>query len=140
MTDKKTIPPALAEASKKTGRNSGTRKFTKKEVVAALAKAGTKLGAANILGCHRDTITTYMRRDPEIADAVHEARENLIDIAESGLMRNVSDRHPASIFFTLKTLGKDRGYVERTETTGKDGAPLDSDVKVTFVNAEKKDD
>jgi len=140
MADKKTIPPALAAASKKTHKNTGTRKFTKKEIVSALAKAGTKLGAAKILGCHRDTITTYMRRDPEIADAVQEARENLIDIAEIGLMRNVSDRHPASIFFTLKTLGKDRGYVERTETTGKDGAPLDSDVKVTFVNAEKKDD
>ena len=110
MADKKTIPPALAEASKKTHKNAGTRKFTKKEIVAALAKAGTKLGAAKILGCHRDTITTYMRRDPEIADAVQEA------------------------------LGKDRGYVERTETTGKDGAPLDSDVKVTFVNAEKQDD
>ena len=33
MTDKKTIPPALAEASKKTSKNTGTRKFTKKEML-----------------------------------------------------------------------------------------------------------
>ena len=62
------------------------------------------------------------------------------DTAEDALMTNVGERHPASVFFVLKTLGKQRGYVERLETTGKDGGAVESEMKVTFVNATNKDD
>ena len=61
---------------------------------------------------------------PELEVAREEAFEALLDMAENNLMKNVRKGHAGSIFFTLKTRGKSRGYVERTETTGADGVPL----------------
>jgi len=56
-----------------------------------------------------------MEKDQELIEAVQDAREGLIDDGESHLAKNVRDGKEASIFFLLKTLGKDRGYVERQE-------------------------
>jgi len=137
---KKTAPPAFLEAAKTSSKNQGREKFTVNEMIEAISLNGTISGASKALDCSRQTVAKYMEMYPEIQEAVNEARETMIDIAEGGLMANIADKHPASIFFVLKTLGKDRGYVDRTETTGANGAPLDTDVKVTFVNASNKDD
>lgn len=135
---KKAVPEGFLNSS----RNKGNKKFDKETVIDALARTGTIRGAAEILDCSRHTIANYMKDDPEIKAAVEEARADLLDLAEYSLMKNIAAGHPASIFFILKTLGKDRGYVERTETTGKDGVPLNNNepVQVTFVNASNKDD
>tara|TARA_R110000787_G_scaffold165742_2_gene278817 strand:- start:38 stop:394 length:357 start_codon:yes stop_codon:yes gene_type:complete len=101
-----------------------TDKFKKDEIATALEKAGTVSGAAQILGCNRRTVYTYMKKYPVLEDAIHDARERLLDIAESALMSNIKDKHPSSVFFFLKTMGKNRGYVERIENTGKNGEPI----------------
>lgn len=100
------------------------QKFKKETVAKALYKAGTILGAAQILKCDRQTVYNYLKRYPELEEAVYEAKERLCDIAEAGLASNIHSKHPASIFFFLKTFGKNRGYVERQEVTGKDGENL----------------
>jgi hypothetical protein len=43
----------------------------------------------------------------------------LLDLAEEKLMINIDEAKEASIFFFLKTKGKDRGYVERQEIDAK---------------------
>ena len=113
-------------------RNEGTRKYGVEQVREALAKAGTLSGAAALLGSHGATIKKYCAEYPELDGAIDEARDKLLDMAENRLWKNVEDGHPSSIFFTLKTLGKNRGYVERIESTGKDGKDIIPVLKIVI--------
>ncbi|MDD5049237.1 MAG: hypothetical protein PHH09_09940, partial [Methanoregulaceae archaeon] len=63
-----------------------------------------------------------------IQDTIHEERAAIIDVAESALYNRVLDGDMRAIEFTLRTIGKDRGYVEKRqeEITGKDGGPIES--------------
>ena len=101
-----------------------TFRFEKNEVEKALTKSGTITGAAQILQCQRSTIYNYIEKYPELENAIADAREKLLDLAETALMSNIQDKHPSSVFFYLKTMGKERGYVERVENTGKDGKDI----------------
>lgn len=90
--------------------------------------------AANI-GVDRCTIYEWCKADEDFAKALEDSRERFIDLAESNLRKLVAgvpaiekDENGQSrfagwverpsetaIIFTLKTRGKKRGYVERTE-------------------------
>ena len=90
--------------------------------------------AAN-LGVERSTIYTWCNDDPEFAQVLEDSRERFIDLAESNLRKLVAGvpaietdengdkkfagwiERPSetAIIFTLKTRGKKRGYVERSE-------------------------
>lgn len=115
-------------------RNTGSRKYTKEEVIAALIKTGTISGASTLLGADRGTIKRYIDDDPEIENAVLEAKEILIDLAETGLIKNVKKGDQSAINYVLSTLGKERGYVRRVENTGKGGGPIQSEIKVKSNN------
>jgi len=52
---------------------------------------------------------------PDLWDIVTEARESLIDDAESELQKQMFKGNIAALIFFLKTQGKGRGYVERQE-------------------------
>lgn len=43
--------------------------FTAEQIRLALLKAGTKEGAARVLGCSRDTVIKYVKNHPEIFNA-----------------------------------------------------------------------
>ena len=45
-------------------------------------------------------------------------------MAESEALKQIKQGNTAIIIFTLKTLGKSRGYVERTEVSGPNGGPI----------------
>jgi hypothetical protein len=95
---------------------AGTNRYTKEQVIAAIRDArGIKATAAHNLGCTRQTIDNYIARDPAIAAAYREARDTLLDHAESQLIAKVDQGEWPAIRFILVTLGKDRGYSERTE-------------------------
>lgn len=100
------------------------RHYSTDEIVTAIMKAGGLVSrAARLLKCSRDTI--YARREePAIREAIERARYYALDDAEDALQHLVKEREPAAVFFTLKTLGKMRGYIERQELTGKDGEEL----------------
>lgn len=86
------------------------------QVVDALHKGGGLLaGAAQILGCTRRTIEKYADRYPTVKDAMTEAQESITDLAESKLYAAIKSGEAWAICFYLKTRGKSRGYVERTE-------------------------
>lgn len=61
--------------------------------------------------------TTYYRwlENDVFRDAVENVNESFIDLAESQLRAAVSRGDMNAVFFLLKTKGKNRGYVERTE-------------------------
>ena len=96
------------------------------------------------IGVDRVTVYAWCNDDPEFKQALEDSRERFLDLAESNLRKLVAGvpaiekdengekrfagwiERPSetAIIFTLKTRGKKRGYVERQEVTGADGAEL----------------
>jgi hypothetical protein len=104
-------------------------KRTDAQMVKAIRDArGLVAVAARKLQIDRQTIYNRMQKSDAVKDAVAEAREFVLDVAEAKLMQAVENGEPYAICFTLKCLGKDRGYVEtqRHELTGKDGGPIET--------------
>ena len=77
--------------------------------------------AARQLGVTRRTVYNYVNKYPTIKQALDDARQENLDFAENQLMKAVRAGNVTAIMFLLKTLGKDRGYVDRKEITGADG-------------------
>ena len=102
-----------------------TEQFTAQQVADALTQAkGFVSVAARNLGCADRTVRNYMERYAVCKQAVMDARESMIDIAEGRLYQNINNGDNTAIIFFLKTQAKHRGYVERYEHTGKDGDDL----------------
>ncbi len=93
------------------------------------ASQGFITTAARKLGISRATLHTMINQHPKIKEAVTDAREGMKDLAEAQLFKNIRDGKETSLIFYLKTQGKDRGYVERTELTGESGNALEIVVK-----------
>lgn len=74
-----------------------------------------------------------MERYPTVAQAIKDEREALVDLGELALYKQVQNGEAWAVTLLLKTLGKDRGYVERSEHTGKDGGAVEHDVNVRGV-------
>lgn len=99
------------------------------------ANAGIIGDIASSLGVRRSTVYLWCSKYPEFRQALNDAREQFIDLAESNLRKLVAGvpaieadedgnkrfagwiERPSetAIIFTLKTRGKKRGYVERSE-------------------------
>jgi hypothetical protein len=93
--------------------------------------------AAQMIGCNRETIRLRTEKVKSLRDIINEEREAIIDVAESALYTKTLEGDMRAIEFTLRTIGKHRGYVEKTqnEITGKDGAAL----TLTVVDPRKND-
>jgi hypothetical protein len=65
-----------------------------------------------------------MERWPDLRVLAKDRREFTIDKAEDKLEEAVDAGEGWAIKFTLATVGKRRGYVERQEHTGADGGPM----------------
>ena len=105
-------------------------KYTTAQIIEALReKHGNMAAAARFLNCSRNTISRYIDQYPTVKVVADEERETLIDFAENQLFKQVQDGNITAIIFTLKTIGKYRGYVERQEVTGADSSPIELIVK-----------
>lgn len=89
-----------------------------------VASTGNVSHAARVLGVTRNTLYDYIRRYPELAEILSDTRESIVDAAENALLSAVIDKQSWAVCFTLKTIGRHRGYVERQEITGSAGEPL----------------
>jgi hypothetical protein len=109
------------------------RKYTAEQIIDALGEShGMIAPAARSLGCSRDTIRRYLAEYAEIAQAIADEREATTDLAENKLRDAIIRGEAWAICFYLKCMAKDRGYVERGELTGTNGAP----VKIKLVYGE----
>jgi hypothetical protein len=87
--------------------------------------SGGNLSAiARRLNVTRATVYNYANRWKTVEDAIEEEKQGMLDFTENQLFKQVQAGNITAIIFTLKTLGKNRGYVERQEITGKDGTDL----------------
>ena len=95
-----------------------TRKprHTDAQVVAALQQSGGIMAhAARKLGLDRSTLHQRIHENQHLKDALDEAKETNLDVAETKLMQAINKGELAAVFFYLKTQGKRRGYIERHE-------------------------
>ena len=96
--------------------------YTAEQVAQAIIKAqGVLIGAAQALGCSRQTVDNYIKKYKTVKDAYAEANEITIDFVETALLKKIKSGDTTAMIFYLKTKGKNRGYVERqeVENTGK---------------------
>ena len=104
---------------------AGKQRFTPKQVADTLNETrGMVFLAAKKLGCSDDTIYNYAKRYKAVGDALRQQRGQFVDMAELKLWNAVNEGEAWAVQFALRTLGKDRGYVERSEVTGKDGGEV----------------
>lgn len=116
------------------------------------AKFGNLTEVAKALDVSRTSVHDWINKDKRFKLIQEEAREALIDFTESQakiLMTGIPKYEPdpndptkkvfvgwkerpdtTLLLWTQKTLGKDRGYVERSEVTGKNGERLLPEQKI----------
>jgi hypothetical protein len=83
--------------------------------------------SARRLGVSREYLSRTITKTPALKVILNSAREERVDHAESALSRAVINGEAWAVCFTLKTLGKSRGYVERVqqEISGRDGQAIE---------------
>lgn len=74
----------------------------------------------------RNTYYNWRKADPAFAAECDEIDELVLDLGESTLHELVKEKNVVATIFLLKTKGKKRGYVERVETTGANGGPIET--------------
>lgn len=110
------------------GNSTNSTSLKKKAFLEALkANTGNISEASKAVCIDRKTYYNWRDNDPVFAASVESVNESLLDTAESELHKLIKKGNVAAIIFYLKTKGKGRGYIERTET----------DSKVTVQDAEK---
>jgi hypothetical protein len=77
----------------------------------ALAKhRGNLSRAADSIGCCRQTLYSRCKDDPELQAFLTSFRERFLDESEDVLQEKVLSGDTTSLLFTLKTIGRKRGY------------------------------
>jgi predicted transcriptional regulator len=90
--------------------------FTTEQVIRAIKdKKGIVSSVADTLGVSRLTVYNYINRHATVQQALQDERERMIDTAESALYVALSKQEAWAVSLVLKTIGKNRGYVERIE-------------------------
>ena len=88
----------------------------KKALLQALkGSLGIVTAACDEAGVSRVTYYRWLADDPEFKAAVEDVAEVALDFAEHALHKQIKEGVPSSTMFYLKTKGKARGYVERSE-------------------------
>ncbi len=101
-----------------------TERYTTQEVIEAIEKGYTCVGAGTLLQCSAETIRNYAKKYPTVQTALKAKRRELVDLAEMGLRRAIVNGEGWAIMSTLKTLGKDEGYGDNLQLTGPDNGPI----------------
>ena len=101
------------------------RQYSAEQMIQAIYESkGILASAARRLGCTRQTVHNYVNKFQTVKAAYEDARESNIDYVEGKLMYAIEKGHVPAIIFFLKTIGKNRGFVERQEVAGVSDAPM----------------
>ena len=105
----------------------------KKAVLEALEKSlGIVTTACKSAGIGRTIYYEWLKTDEEFRKKVTELENVALDFAESQLHQQISGGNSSATIFFLKTKGKKRGYIERSEldlTSGNE--PIQINIKLT---------
>lgn len=110
-------------------------------LLSALSEAhGIITPACRAVGVDRSTYYDWLETDEDFARSVHEVQQEQLDFVEGKLLDRINQGDTTAAIFYLKTRGKERGYVERTELTGSGGKALIPDIKIEVVDATAPDE
>ena len=91
-------------------------KFSPKQMIQALIETGGMVSqTATLLECNYNTVSRYIAKFPEVAEAVRVCREAHLDLAETGLIGALKDKEEWAIKFYLDRIGRKRGYYRHTK-------------------------
>ena len=89
---------------------------SKKKLLSLIQKSsGIVYPIAQSVGVTRCTVYNWLHSDEDLMQAFNDAREMTIDVIESKYFKAAVEGSERAQEFILKTLGKDRGYVERID-------------------------
>lgn len=124
MTNSETLPESIDlrrrdEARMKVLRNRYRRRpwdVPRELLIDSLERNRADLATvADELGVSFTMLATYVDGDKELQSMLMLLRETIVDKAEQVLMSHLQQGSLKAATFALQTLGKDRGYVRRTE-------------------------
>ena len=76
---------------------------------------GVVTSACRMAGVTRPTFYNYLREDAEFSAKIDEMQDVALDFVEAQLFDQIRNGQPSSTIFYLKTKGKKRGYIEKSE-------------------------
>lgn len=108
------------------GQGRRMTKKRKKEILLEKLKEtmGVVAYACEAAGISRVTYYNWFKEDEDFREKAENICEIQKDMAEFALLEKIKKKDTTAIIFYLKTKAKDRGYSERTEVTGADGADI----------------
>ena len=87
------------------------------KIIQIYEKKGCNITATcTALGISRKTFYEWKDKKKKLAEGLEAAEESIIDFAESKLVEHINNDDVQALIFFLRTKGKKRGYVEKTET------------------------
>lgn len=116
-------------------------RIDKAETILALEAAhGNVSSAAFALGVKRGYLHSKIATDPDLQEIVADLEQVVVDKAQENVYNKVLTGDADMSWKILQTLGKDRGFSTRVESTGKGGGPVQiGDINVNFVPAGPKE-
>jgi len=93
-----------------------SRHIKKESILKALESSlGVVTVACKSADVPRSTYYKWLNEDEEFAKAVKDIENIALDFGESQLHKQIGDGNTSATIFFLKTKGKRRGYIERSE-------------------------
>ena len=107
------VPPSPNHAEQL---KSPNMTYTDERIAKALLEAqGLQYIAADMLGINYRHMSERINKSEYLKEIRSFAKEKRLDEAEKNLQELVKEKNSTSILFTLKTIGKSRGYEETTK-------------------------
>ena len=100
------------------------------------SQMGIVTPALRLAGISRTQYYTWLKDDAPFKAASRIAKDVALDFAESQLQKNIKKSNVTAQIFYLKTQGKSRGYIERTETGGIDLTNLTTEQLERYIGGE----
>lgn len=100
--------------------------YHREDVLAAICVTrGNLTEMSALLGRRRSSVRDHVYANIDVKDVFDEVREQFLDEAEQAHNQLALAGDGPALRFILQTLGKERGYTTRVETTGKDGGAIE---------------
>lgn len=79
---------------------------------------GNHTKTCKLINVSRQKMYNLLNSDEEFRTAVEsiEPKKQIVDSAKEALLAKISEGDTTAIIFTLKTLGKDEGFIEKVQT------------------------
>lgn len=108
--------PSTADATEMTTASGQRIKVSDREFAIMLEKAGGfKSRLARQLGITVGAVCHRIQRSRYLQEACRTIEEQILDLAEAGLIKAARDGEPWAITFILKCKGRKRGWIERQD-------------------------